>query len=83
MKLNLMKIELERQYPSGMHVHAIREECMYITAYVKAFLEKGRNANLFIAAEYIKTLNNKIGSNLSLYDIDELAELEILNTIYN
>lgn len=83
MELDLIKSQLESQYPNGRYVHTIREKCMYIVAYIKDYLKTEKNSSLYIAAEYMKSLNKEIGSNITLYDIDEVAHLDILKQIYD
>lgn len=81
MKIDNLVIELERKHSNGRFIHPIREYGYTIIDYVKIYLKINRRDSLFIAHEYLKTLNKRIETNYSLRIIDELKDCNLLNEI--
>lgn len=81
MKIDDLVIELERQYPNSRFIHPINENGGMIKYFIKQYLKTGTNSNLWVAYEYIKTLNEKLQSHISLKDIDEISENNIISEI--
>lgn len=81
MKAENFVIELQKNYPNGRFVHIIAETGYTIMNHVKKYLNTKSRVSLFIAYEYLKTLNKKIGSKYSLRDISELKGCDIIDEI--
>lgn len=81
MKIDNFVIELEKQNPNGRYVHPIRESGYIIMDHIKQYLRTQNRSNLFIAHEYLKTLNKRINGRYSLRDIDELINCKLINEI--
>ena len=81
MELKNFVNELERQNPNGRFIHPIREYGYTIMDYVKRYLNKNRRADLYVAHEYLKSLNKIIGKKYSLREIFELNNCDLINEI--
>ena len=81
MKIENFVSELSVQYQNGRHIHPIREKGYQIMYYVNHYLKTHTKSSLFIAYEHMKTLNKKINGNLSLKNIDELKDCDLVDEI--
>lgn len=69
---------LQRDYPGGMYIHPIMQEGGWVRAYIRKYLETNNNTCLYIAHEYLKTMNKKLGSKFHLSDIYELKDVDLI-----
>lgn len=83
MLINNFVSTLSRDYPNGRFVHPIAEKGYTIIARVNKFLENKKEFNLWIANEYLLSLNKILNSNYKLSDIDELNNYDIVKEIEN
>lgn len=81
MKIDNFVIELERQHPNGRFIHSIREYGYRIIYLVNKYLQTENRSSLFIAHEYLKTLNKRIETKYTLRDISELIDCDLIDEI--
>lgn len=81
MKLDNIEITIQRDYPNGRFVHSINEKSSYIRRSIKKYFQTNIESYLWVAKEYMNTLNKELSSNYSLNDIDELNNDNIIESI--